>query len=96
MALNVPDAPPGTTSRDFRRFWRTATCDLTRHAISVEASHPMASKPTAAGVSAIAIATAKRLSPASRSSVLSSFVVVGLLLALVLLPLIAAGCGPPT
>ena len=62
--------------------------------MSVEAPHPMASKPTAAGVRAIAIAP--RLSPASRSSVLSSFVVVGLLLALVLLPLISAGCGPPT
>lgn len=54
----------------------------------------MASKPTAAGVRAIAIAP--RLSPASQSSVLSAFVVVGLLLAVVLLPLISAGCGPPT
>ena len=55
---------------------------------------PMTSKPTAAGVSAIALAP--RLS-ASRSSVLSSVVaVVGLLLGLVLLPLISAGCGPPT
>jgi hypothetical protein len=54
----------------------------------------MTQKATAAGVSAIAIAP--RLSPASRSSLLSSFVVVGLLLALVLLPLITAGCGPPT
>jgi len=35
---------------------------------------------------------APRLFPAS----LSSFVVVGLLLASVLLPRIAAGCGPPT
>ena len=94
MALNVPTALPGTTSRNFRRFWRTATSELTRHAMSVEAPHPMASKPTAAGVRAIAIAP--RLSQATRSSVLSSFVVVGLLLALVLLPLISAGCGPPT
>ena len=62
--------------------------------MSVEAPHPMASKPTAAGVRAIAIAP--RLSQATRSSVLSSFVVVGLLLALVVLPLISAGCGPPT
>ena len=94
MALNVPTALPGTTFRNFRRFWRTATLDLTPHAMSVEAPHPMASKPTAAGVRAIAIAP--RLSQATRSSVLSSFVVVGLLLALVLLPLISAGCGPPT
>ena len=94
MALNVPTARPGTTFRNFRRFWRTATSELTRHAMSVEAPHPMASKPTAAGVRAIAIAP--RLSQATRSSVLSSFVVVGLLLALVLLPLISAGCGPPT
>ncbi len=62
--------------------------------MSVEASHRMASKPTAAGVSAIVIAP--RLSPASRSSVVSSVLVVGLLLTLVLLPLISAGCGPPT
>jgi hypothetical protein len=54
----------------------------------------MASKPTAAAASAIAITP--RLSPASQPSVLSSLVVVGLLLALVLLPLISAGCGPPT
>ena len=94
MALNVPTALPGTTFRNFRRFWRTATSDLTRHAMSVEAPHAMASRSTAGGVSAIAIAP--RRSPASRSSVLSSFVVVGLLLALVLLPLISAGCGPPT
>ena len=94
MALNVPTARPGTTFRNFRRFWRTATSELTRHAMSVEAPHPMASKPTAAGVRAFAIAP--RLSQATRSSVLSSFVVVGLLLALVLLPLISAGCGPPT
>ena len=94
MALNVPTALPGTTFRNFRRFWRTATSDLTRHAMSVEAPHAMASRSTAGGVSAIAIAP--RRSPASRSSVLSSFVVVGLLLALVLLPLITAGCGPPT
>ena len=54
----------------------------------------MSSEATAAGASANTIAP--RLSPASRSSLLSSFVVVGLLLALVLLPLITAGCGPPT
>jgi hypothetical protein len=54
----------------------------------------MTSKADAAGASAIAIAP--RLSPASRSSGVSSFVVVGLLLGLVLLPLIGAGCGPPT
>ncbi len=54
----------------------------------------MTSKPTAAGVSAIALAP--RLS-ASWSSLLSSLVVVvGLLLGLVLLPLISGGCGPPT
>ena len=94
MALNSLDRPVGSISRNFRRFWRSAPFDWTRHAISVEASQPMASKPTAAGVSAIAIAP--RLSPASRSSVHSSLVVVGLLLALVLLPLITAGCGPPT
>jgi hypothetical protein len=53
----------------------------------------MTSMATAAGLSATALAS--RLSPASRSLVVSSFVVVGLLLGLVLLPLIA-GCGPPT
>ncbi len=54
----------------------------------------MTSKPTAAGVSASALAP--RL-PASRSSLVSSLVVVvGLLLGLVLLPLISGGCGPPT
>ena len=94
MTLDHPTPSLGTTSSNFRRFWRTATSDLTRHAMSVEAPHAMASRSTAGGVSAIAIAP--RRSPASRSSVLSSFVVVGLLLALVLLPLITAGCGPPT
>jgi hypothetical protein len=54
----------------------------------------MSSKASEAGASAMTIAA--RLSPASRSSLLSTFVVVGLLLALVLLPLIIAGCGPPT
>jgi hypothetical protein len=54
----------------------------------------MTSTPMAARVSAIALAP--RLSSDSRSSVVSSFVVVGLLLGLVLLPLITAGCGPPT
>ena len=54
----------------------------------------MSSKVRGAGASANTIAA--RLSPASRSLLLSSFVVVGLLLALVLLPLITAGCGPPT
>jgi hypothetical protein len=54
----------------------------------------MSSEATAAGASANPIAP--RLSPASLSALLSSCVVVGLLLALVLLPLITAGCGPPT
>ena len=49
-----------------------------------------------AGSASYAGMIAPRRSPASRSSVLSSFVVVGLLLGLVLLPLISAGCGPPT
>ena len=48
---------------------------------------------TAADVSATTFAP--RLSSSSRSF-LASLVVVGLLLGLVLLPLIAAGCGPPT
>jgi hypothetical protein len=52
----------------------------------------MSSKARTSDASAIAVAA--RVSPASLSSLLSSFVVVGLL-ALVLLPLIA-GCGPPT
>ena len=54
----------------------------------------MTSQPTAA--SARAIALAQRLPFAARSSVAVSPVVVGLLLGLVLLPLISAGCGPPT
>ncbi|GEM_PF-1966233 len=49
---------------------------------------------TAADVSATTLAP--RLSSSSRSFLVSSLVVVGLLLGLVLLPLIAAGCGPPT
>jgi hypothetical protein len=53
----------------------------------------MTSQPTAA--SAPAIALARRVPSAARSSVFS-LVVVGLVLGLVLLPLIAAGCGPPT
>ena len=53
----------------------------------------MTSMVTTAGVSAHTLAP--RLSSAARSFVVSSFV-VGLLLGLVLLPLIAAGCGPPT
>jgi hypothetical protein len=48
---------------------------------------------TAADVSATTLAP--RLSSSSRSFLVSSLVVVGLL-SLVLLPLIAAGCGPPT
>ena len=53
----------------------------------------MTSKLTVASARAI---LAPRL-PASRSSVSSSVVVaVGLLRGLVLLPLISAGCGPPT
>jgi hypothetical protein len=51
----------------------------------------MTSQPTAAGMSAIALAP--RLASAASSSVLS-LVVVGLLL--VLVPLISLGCGPPT
>ena len=54
----------------------------------------MSSKARASGASAIT--NAPLVSPASLSSLLSSFVVVGLLLAIVLLPLITAGCGPPT
>ena len=54
----------------------------------------MSSKGRASGASATTIAA--RMTPASHSSLLSSFVIVGLLLALVLLPLITAGCGPPT
>ena len=53
----------------------------------------MAPQQTAA--SARARELAQRLPSAARSSV-SSLVVVGLLLGLVLLPLITAGCGPPT
>jgi hypothetical protein len=52
----------------------------------------MTSQPTAAGLSAIALAPP--LPSAAPSSVLS-LVVVGLL-GLVLLPLIPLGCGPPT
>ena len=59
-----------------------------------DAAQPMTSQPTAA--SARAIALAQRLPFAARSSVFLSLVVVGLLLGLVLLPLISAGCGPPT
>ena len=54
----------------------------------------MTSTPMAASVSAIALAP--RLASSARSFVLSSVVVVGLLLGLVLLPLITGGCGPPT
>ena len=54
----------------------------------------MSSKARTAGASAIT--HAPRLSPVSPSSLLSSFVVGLLLLAIVLLPLITAGCGPPT
>jgi hypothetical protein len=54
----------------------------------------MTSTPTASSVSAMALAP--RLPSAARSFLLSSVVVVGLLLGLVLLPLITAGCGPPT
>jgi len=46
--------------------------------------------------SARATDLAPRLSSAPRSSLSSSVAVVGLLLGLVLLPLISAGCGPPT
>jgi hypothetical protein len=53
----------------------------------------MNSQPTAAGMSATALAP--RLPFAASSSVLS-LVVVGLLLGLILLPLILLGCGPPT
>ena len=66
--------------------------DTTRHA--ADASRPMTPKATATGASAIALAP--RVSSASRSILSSSVVVVGLLLGLVLLPLISAGCGPPT
>jgi len=52
--------------------------------------------PKATAASASAIALAPRLSSALRSVLFSSSVVVGLLLGLVLLPLISAGCGPPT
>ena len=54
----------------------------------------MTSELTAA--SARATDLAPRLPSAPRSSVLSSVAVVGLLLGLVLLPLISAGCGLPT
>ncbi len=53
----------------------------------------MTPQPTAAGMSAIAFAP--QLRSGGVSSVYS-LVVVGLLLGLVLLPLIALGCGPPT
>jgi len=68
--------------------------DLTRDAKGVDAPRPMTPRPTAAGASAIALAP-RPFAP--ESSVLSGLVVVvGLLLGLVLLPLIALGCGPPT
>jgi hypothetical protein len=51
-------------------------------------------KATATGASANLLA--RRVASASRSLVSTSVVVVGLLLGLVLLPLITAGCGPPT
>ncbi len=66
--------------------------DTLRHA--VDASRPMNPKATATGASAIPLA--QRVASASRSIVSTSVVVVGLLLGLVLLPLITAGCGPPT
>ncbi|MGZ3481348.1 MAG: hypothetical protein ACXU81_13420 [Myxococcaceae bacterium] len=53
----------------------------------------MNTKATATGASANVLA--QRVASASRSLV-STSVVVGLLLGLVLLPLITAGCGPPT
>ena len=54
----------------------------------------MTSELTAA--SARAIDLAPRLPSAPRASLVSTVAVVGLLLGLVLLPLISAGCGPPT
>ena len=66
--------------------------DTLRHA--VDAPRPMNTKATAAGASANLLA--RRVASASRSLVSTSVVVVGLLLGLVLLPLITAGCGPPT
>jgi hypothetical protein len=53
----------------------------------------MNTKATATGASANLLA--RRVASASRS-LISTSVVVGLLLGLVLLPLITAGCGPPT
>jgi hypothetical protein len=58
-----------------------------------DAPRSMTPQPTAAGMSAIAFAP--QLRSGGVSSVYS-LVVVGLLLGLVLLPLIALGCGPPT
>jgi hypothetical protein len=52
--------------------------------------------PKATATDASAIALARRVASASQSLVSTSVVVVGLLLGLVLLPLITAGCGPPT
>jgi len=54
----------------------------------------MNTKATATGASASLLA--RRVASASRALVSTSVVVVGLLLGLVLLPLITAGCGPPT